>query len=213
MAFYEEDGGGNGAKFLRINGQLGCIVSKSDTELPGYEKYDTKNPQTDAPVSYYIKRYKGGVEGRVVGLERVELEGAKVFGYNLHMEDEEGAFSIFFADDRPTTQRLLKVYENIDLDNDVRIKVFKDEKGHNAIEFRQDGKNVPQKWNGGADGNLPQPKKSKGKWDYSPVDEFLYENAMKNIVPNYVKPERASAATASADAEVTTGGDTDDIPF
>jgi hypothetical protein len=211
MAMYEEDNGGNGGKFLKINGQLGCIVARSDEPKEGYEEYKTKNPQTDAEVVYYIKRYKGGVEGRVLGLERVELEGSKIFGYNLHMEDEDGRFSIYFADDRTTTQRLLKVYENIDLDNEVRIKVFKDEKGYPAIEFRQDGKNVPQKWVGGQDGNLPQPKKSKGKWDYSPVDEFLYENAMANIVPNYKAPEKAAAATA-APAEVS-GADTDDIPF
>jgi hypothetical protein len=226
MAFYEDDGGGNSAKFLRINGNLGSIVAKADVsglsdaekekeierlEGLGYIEFKTKNPQTDAPISYYVKQYKGGVEGRIVGLERVELEASKVFGYNLHMEDDEGAFSIFFNDDRPTTQRLLKTYENIDLDNEVRIKVFKDEKGYAAIEFRQNGKSVPQKWVGGQDGNLPQPKKSKGKWDYSPVDEFLYENAMKNIVPNYKKPEKASAATASTEATAT--GDTDDIPF
>ncbi len=210
MAFYEEDSGGGGGKFLRINGSLCNIVAKSDDPTEGYEEYKTRNPQTDAEVVYYIKKYKGGVEGRVLGLERVELEGSKLFGYNLHLEDEEGRFSIYFADERATTQRLLKVYENIDLATDVHIKVFKDDKGYAAIDFRQNGKSVSQKWLGGAEGNLPQPKKSKGKWDYSPVDEFLYENAMANIVPNYVKPvkaEQASAASASAVADV------DNLPF
>lgn len=215
MAMYEEDSGGGNAKFLKVNGQLGCIISRSDEAVAGYEEYTTKNPQTDADVTYYVKKYKGGVEGRVLGLERVELEGVKIFGYNLHLEDDEGKFSIFFADDRATTQRLLKVYENFDLESEVRIKVFKDDKDHAAIQFSQDGKNVPQKWVGGQEGNLPQPKKSKGKWDYAPVDDFLYENAMANIVPNYVKPEKANAAAAGAEAEfpAMTGPDEDNIPF
>jgi hypothetical protein len=204
MAFLDEDGGGNGGRFLKINGQLGCIVARSDEPKAGYEEYKTKNPQTDAEVIYYVRKLKGGVEGKVLGLERVELEGVKIYGYNLHLEDEEGAFSIFFADDRTTTERLLKVYENIDLEQDVKIKVFKDENDRPAIAFSQVGKNVPQKWVGGVEGNLPQPKKTKGKWDYSEVSTFLYENAMANIVPNYVKPEKASAATAGTD---------DDIPF
>lgn len=203
MAFYEEDGGGNGGRFLKINGLLGCIVSRSDEPKEGYERYETKNPQTDAPVVYYIKKLKGGVSGNVIGLERVELEGVKIYGYNLHMSDDDGNFSIFFADDRTTTERLLKVYENFDLNEEVHVKVFKDENGFAGIAFSQNGKNVPQKWVGGQEGNLPQPKKTKGKWDYSEVSTFLYDNAMANIVPNYVKPEKASAATAG----------TDDIPF
>ncbi len=214
MAFYEENEGGNGGKFLKI--LQGCIVAKSDEEKEGYEKFETKNPQTDAEVVYYIKKYKGGVEGRILGLERVELEGVKVFGYNLHMEDEDGKFSIFFADDRTTTERLLKVYENINLDEEVRIKVFKDDEGHPAISFTQGGQKVPQKWVGGKEGNLPQPKKTKGKWDYSAVSEFLYNNAMENIVPNYVKPEKASAAGAGSELPATTGtavGKDDEIPF
>jgi hypothetical protein len=216
MAFYEENEGGNGGKFLRVNGQLGVILAKSDEPVDGYEEYTTKNPSTDKDVTYYIKKYKGGVEGKVVGLERVEIPEHKIFGWNLHMEDEDGAFSISFADDRTTTERLLKTYENIDLNEDLHVKVFQDDDGRAAISFRQNGKKVEQKWVGGKDGNLPQPKKSKGKWDYSNVSEFLYDNAMKNI-PLYTRPakeEKADAAAAGAEeAPVVAQGETDDIPF
>jgi hypothetical protein len=229
MAFYEEDAGGGGGRFLRINNKLGSLVMKSDVEVEldsegnptntpaGHELFETKNPQTDADVKYYVKRLKGGVSGTILGLQRVEIPASKLFGYNLHLEDEDGRFSIYFADDRATTQRLLKVYENIDLDQEVHIKVFKDDDGYAAIAFSQNGKNVAQKWNGGKEGNLPQPKKSKGKWDYSPIDEFLYENAMKNIVPNYVEPvkeEKADAVAAgSTEPAQAPQADDDDIPF
>jgi hypothetical protein len=218
MAKYTEDEGGQGGTFIKI--LEGCLVYKSDNPKEGYEEYNTTNPKTDAPVKYYIQKLKGGVSGKITRLERVELEGSDIFGYNLHMEDEDGAFSIFFRDDKTPTERLLKSFENIDLDEEVRIKVFKDEKGYPAIMITQNGKNVPQKWD---KDNLPQPKKVKGKWSYAEAKEFLYNNAMENIIPQFAeaqaaadakREEKAAAATAGAEATHTGTDDSEEpIPF
>jgi hypothetical protein len=221
MAKYTEDeGGSGGGKYISL--LEGCLVLKSDTEQEGYEEYNTTNPSTKQPVKYYIKQFKGGVEGRITRLERVELEANNVFGWNLHMEDEEGDFSIYFREGKTTTERLLKMFESIDLEKDVRIKVWKDENGYPAITMTQEGKNVPQFWN---KENLPQPKKIKGKWNYDNVSEFLYNNAMEKILPQFAdaqaeadakKTERAEAAAAGAETapEATTGeANTEDIPF
>jgi hypothetical protein len=204
MARYTEDAGEQQGTFIRI--LEGVLAEKSTTEKPGFRLYNTENPETKQPVSYYIKEYKGGLEGKITRLERVELAASKIFGYNLHMTDDEGDFSIFFKDDKPTTERLLKVFENIDLDEEVLIKVWKDDSGHAAITIAQNGQNVPQKW--GKD-NLPAPKQKKGKWSYEEAKEFLYNNTMENIIPQFAeaqaeadakRAERAAAATAGADS-------------
>lgn len=207
MAFYDDEGGSG--RFVKIID--GSLCEKSKTQLnEKYELFKTKNPQTDEPVEYYIRRYKK-IEGKIESLERVELEGSKIYGWNLHMSDDDGNFSIFFKDDARVTDRLLKVFENIDLDNEVTISVWKDAEGKPAITFEQDGQNVPQKWVGGQEGNLPQPKKSKGKWDYSAVGEFLYNNAMENIIPQFVQAETNQTEAASAASASTPPQD--DIPF
>jgi hypothetical protein len=216
MAFYEEDAneGANDGKFLKL--LEGCIVSKSTTPKEGYEEYNTKNPQTDEPVKYYIKKYKGGVEGKITRLERVELEGVKVFGWNLHMADDDGEFSIFFKDDKVTTERLLKMFESINLDEDVLVKVWKDEQGWAVLNLLQNGENVPQKWN---KDNLPEPKKVKGRWDYSGVSEFLYNNAIENILPQFAEAQaeadakRAERAEKANAATATAAPKDDTIPF
>lgn len=208
MAFIDDEGG-NGRYVKIVDGSL---CEKSKTQLTEkYELFQTKNPQTDEPVEYYIRRYKK-ISGLIDSLERVELEGSKIFGWNLHMHDEDGNFSIFFKDDARVTDRLLKVFENIDLNEEVTISVWKDGDGKPAITFEQNGENVPQKWVGGQEGNLPQPKKTKGKWDYSAVGEFLYNNAMENIIPQFA--EKAEAASAASAGTATAGAENnDDIPF
>ena len=198
MAFYEETE--SEGKYIKIID--GSLCEKSKTEKEGFVPYTTTNPSTGDSVTYYIRRYKG-ISGKVSRLERVELDGVKIYGYNLHMEDEEGTFSIFFKDDARTTDRLLKVFENINLDNDVLISVWKDDEGHPAITFKQGDVNVPQKW---GKENLPEPKKVKGKWDYSDVDEFLYNNIMDNVIPKF-----AGNATTSKAAKVEE--ESEAIPF
>lgn len=190
MAFIENTGSeGNFVKI--IDGSL-CL--KSSTPKEGYTLFETKNPQTDEPVSYYVRRFKA-VSGMVTGLERVELESSKIYGYNLHMQDEDGKFTIFFKDDARTTDRLLKTIENVDLNEELTIRVWKDDEGKTAIVFKQNDENVPQKWN---KDNLPEPRKVKGKWDYSAMSEFLYNNVMENVIPNMTPPTTAKAATAGA---------------
>lgn len=214
MAKYVEDDGAGQGTFIKI--LEGCLVMKSDSPQEGYEEYNTTNPRTDEPVKYYVKRLKGGISGKITRLERVELEGSDIFGYNLHMEDEEGPFSIFFRDDKTPTERLLKTFENINLDEEVHIKVFKDEKGYPAIMISQNGQKVPQKWD---KDNLPEPKKVKGKWSYAEAKEFLYNNAMENIIPQFAEAQAAADAkraekanAASANTAATAGTDSD-IPF
>ena len=207
MAFIAEDTGNGGGNFIRILD--GSLVRKSETAKEGYEEFNTENPSTKEPVKYWIKRANGGVQGLVTSLERVEIEASKVFGWNLHMEDEEGKFSIFFNDDRTTTSRLLKTFENIDLSQEVLIKVFRDKEGHPGISFTQNGAKVEQKWVGGIEGNLPQPKKTKGKWDYSGVEEFLYNNAVNNILPKFATEETTNEAAKAA----TVGASPDDMDY
>jgi hypothetical protein len=201
MALVDNDTEGRGRYLRIINGSL---CEKADSPLNDkYVLFETINPTTSEPVSYYVRKYKRA-EGRIQRLERVELEGSKIYGYNLHMEDEDGAFSIFFKDDAKTTDRLLKCFENIDLNEDVTISVWKDEEDRPAISFSQNGENVKAKWFTAKDGtgNLPEPKKVKGKWDYSAVGEFLYNNTMENIIPQFVQPEVAQAAAAGANDDL-----------
>lgn len=211
MARFTEDTGESQGTFVRL--LEGCLIEKSTDPKEGYEEYNTTNPETDEPVKYYIKKYKGGLEGKITRLERVELAGSKIYGYNLHMSDDEGDFSIFFKDDKPTTERLLKVFENIDLNEDVLIKVWKDADGHAAITITQNGENVGQKW--GKD-NLPAPKQKKGKWSYEEAKDFLYNNTMEKIIPQFAEAQaEADAKKAEKATAVAAGasGDTDDIPF
>lgn len=199
MAFYEEQE--SEGKYIKIID--GSLCEKSKSEREGFTPYTTMNPSTGDAVTYYIRRYKG-ISGRITNLERVELDGVKIYGYNLHMEDEEGPFSIFFKDDSRTTDRMLKVFENIELDKEVLISVWKDDEGYAAITFKQGEKNVPQKW--GKD-NLPEPKKVKGKWDYSAIDEFLYNNIMENVIPKFASAEKPAKASKAASE------DEENLPF
>lgn len=199
MAFYEEKE--TEGKYIKIID--GSLCEKSKTEKEGFVPYTTTNPSTGDAVTYYIRRYKG-IAGHIKSLERVELDGVKIYGYNLHMHDEEGPFSIFFKDDARTTDRMLKVFENIDLGKELLISVWKDEEGHAAITFKQEDKNVAQKW---GKENLPEPKKVKGKWDYSAVDEFLYNNIMDNVIPQFAGVDIKATSQAAKEVE------TEEIPF
>lgn len=201
MALVDETGSDNTARFVKIiNGSL-CL--KSQTQLNDkYEIFKTKNPETEAPVEYYVRKFKR-VVGKVDKLERVELTDKKIFGYNLHMIDEDGPFQVFFRDDSPITTRLLKVFENVNLDEDLEIRVFKGDDGKNGVAFSQNGVNVPQKWyRNGEEGNLPEPRKVKGKWNYSAIDEFLYNNAMENIIPQFVQQESVPETTGQVEDDL-----------
>jgi len=222
MAFTDDDGGSG--RFVKIID--GSLVEKAPSEKNGveiappnekYELFVTKNPETEAVVQYYIRRYKR-ISGKVESLERVEITASKIYGYNLHMSDEDGNFSIFFKDDAKVTDRLLKVFENIDLNEELTVSVWKDVDGRPAITFQQNEQNVSQAWSGGVvdgkwEGNLPAPKKSKGKWDYSPISEFLYNNAMENIIPQFVKTGGTEEAAQAASAGTETAVGKDNIPF
>lgn len=218
MALYQNYGNGTDSNKTYLRVIDGRIAEKSVTEKPDFVLYETENPSTKEPVSYYVKRYDA-IGGNVVGLERVELAEQRIYGYNLNLSDEEGDISLFFRDGSPITNRLLKVYENLNHEDPVIIAVWKDKDGKIAISFKQGNVNVPQKWN---TTNLPEVEKVQGKWDYSVHDKFLYKHFTSNGLYTLVDgsdsatestEEKADAAVASGDAKKSKGKAKDDIPF
>jgi hypothetical protein len=200
-----QDTGGQGGRFLKILD--GNIVERSKTQQDGFELYKTKNPQTGEDVEYYIRRY-AAVAGNFARLERVERPENQIFGYNLVLNDEEGEFTLFLKDKARTTNRFLKVFENLDLDKEIRIDVWKDRDGNTAITFKQDGQNISQKWDKNSFPENAQPEQVMGKWDYSAQDKFLYRRFVNELIPNLPVKERARAASASGEAV-----EDDPVPF
>jgi hypothetical protein len=186
-----------GGVFLRVLD--GSIIRKSEKGGAGLELYKTKNPQTDEPVEYYIERFSS-IDGKLVKFDRVEKEEHKIYGWNLHLlDDVEMILSL--KDNSPVTNRVLKMLENVDLDKRLTIEVWKDADGKQVIQFKQpdeDGnlQNIKQAYfrNKDGEGNLPEPKKIAGKWNYSAQDEALYEAAMA-----YLKTINESGADALAE--------------
>lgn len=194
------------SSFLKIID--GSICAKSSTPQEGYVEFNTTNPTNGQPVQYFVRRYTA-VSGKFVSLKRADIPEKHIKGWNLGLRDEAGNFYIFFKEGAITTNRLLKVFENLNLDEEITVKAWKNkEDGKPAIVFEQNGKNVPQKY--GKD-NLPEPKKRRnGEWDYSAQDDFLLSNMLDNVLPNLPQPEKAMAASATGSPS---NGDDDDIPF
>ena len=163
-----------GGVFLRILD--GNIVQKSITEKPNWELYKTINPTTNAPLEYWIERYKA-IDGYLVKVERVDKPDVKVFGWKLHLLDDH-EYLIDIKDSSPTTRRVLAMLPNVQLNERLTIKVFKDKEGYNAIMFQQNGENVPQYWN---KENLPEPRKIGSKWNFSDSEALVYDETMKLI--------------------------------
>lgn len=199
-----QNNGGQGGRFLKILD--GSIVERSKTEQPGYEKYSTTNPSNGQAVEYFIKRYSA-IEGNFARLERKEIPEHQIFGYNLTLTDEDGEFTLFLKDRARTTNRFLKLFENLDLKAPIRIDVWKDRDGNTAITFKQNGQNISQFWN---KENLPEPEEVMGKWDYSAQDKHLYKHFRDNVIPNL--PAQAKAAGAGAGGG-SSDGDDEPIPF
>lgn len=156
----------------------GSICLKSDTEREGYELYITKNPQTNAEVSYYIRRFEG-LEGFLTAFERVDKPEYKVHGWQMTLSDADGNYCLSFKDNNSATTRALKMLRSVDVTQPLLVSAWKDTKGDTpktALVFKQNGQNVPQNFD---QTNLPKPKeRPNGKLDFSESEDILYQDAI-----------------------------------
>lgn len=164
----------NSGTYLRIID--GSICRKSDNAQDGFEPFETKNPSTNQPVHYFIKRYES-IDGFLTGFVRVDKPDVKVHGWQMTLTDNGENFHLSLADNRSTTTRVLKMLRSVDLNEKIVISVWKDKDGKTAIIFKQNDENVKQNFD---NTNLPAPKERPGgKFDYSESEDILYEDAVE----------------------------------
>ncbi len=165
------------AQFYRIVD--GSICLKSDTEREGYELFKTRNPATNADVSYYIKRFDG-LCGYLTGFERVDKADKQVHGWQLTLSDDEGNYVLALKDKNSATGRILKMLRSVDLDRLLTIRCWLDTSGERpktAVKFEQDGENVKQHFD---KDNLPAPKqRPNGQYDFTESEDILYADAIE----------------------------------
>lgn len=150
----------------------GSIVKTSNVEQPGYELFTTRNPQTGQDVKYWIDRLD--LKGHLTGFARVDKPDKHIHGWQLTIDGNE---HLSLNDKRYTTTRVLKMLRNVNLDKELEIRVWKDGEGKTAIAFKQDGENVPQKWD---KSNLPEPEqRANGQLDRSKSEDILYQDALE----------------------------------
>lgn len=188
------------------------ICEESNKEKPGFEMIVVTNPQTEQPVTKFIKRYQA-IEAMVTKIEWRDTEDKYEQRYTswkiyLDADGEKGVLEIAFRS--RASDRFMKLAENIDFARPVEFRVWHDQKNDSAAFFvgQREGEgdeksvSVPQKYTRNNPGECPPPvQRLGGKWNFDDQTEFLHERMMNVVIPRVAAVRGAMGEQANGHHE------------
>ena len=109
---------------------------------------------------------------------------------------------------------LIKRLPNVDPSKEVEFCVFKDEKENNIFFLKQDDVTVPVAFSKESPNGMPQAvKNSRGQWDFSKVDDFLYAVLETEMSRFSEEPQGSSDDIIEKAKEVLDAKEKEVLPF
>jgi len=211
-----------GTKYLQIKHH--SIIEESKTPIVGFDEVEVENPRTKEKIKKYVKKYKG-VEALICKIEwyEREFEDTTFRGWKLHLDAAGTPCILTLPFSSRVTSRFMRLAENINFSQPVEFSAWYDQKNDTtAFNVKQDGATVLQKYTKENPGDCPEPtKKRLGGWDFSAVNEYLYDVMMTEVIPaveaagNQMPSGEAVAAAAvgARPAQLASAEDDEEIPF
>ena len=123
----------------------------------------------------------------------------------LVIEDEGEVITAKLKADGRQAESLIKSLPNLDLSKPVELQAYENKKGYGALGIKQDGEKVGWAYSKEKPNGMPKAVKKtvKGKesWDFSAIEEFLYNKLVEFCSGYDGAPQKEEGATGDTATE------------